>query len=184
MSIRDSRLLAALCLVATVSSYGCDSDNGLKEERADRIGPSPISFNGLGEPITNSTDFFARGVTLQPAIVTPQLVPSAACPTRASFVAPIKVVAVAGGDSDLFLNQVDARFVDRKGAFRNSITFAHPQLVEIFGSTSIPRLAGRTFPFTFPFGCTGEFTGTLTVTVLTGDSIGRRGSRSFSVDVR
>jgi hypothetical protein len=76
MSIHDSRLLAALCLVATVSSYGCDSDNGWKEERADRIGPSQIGFNGLGEPTTNSTDFFARGVTLQPAIVTPQLVPA------------------------------------------------------------------------------------------------------------
>ena len=57
------------------------------------------------------------------------------------------------------------------------------QLVELFGSTLVRRGNRRVFPFTFPFGCTGDRIGTITVAVFTGDPKGRR-SRSLSVDVR
>ncbi len=174
--------LAALCLLSTVLSFGCDSDNG-EQQRPDRIGPSPISFRGLGEPTSNSIDYYAHGVTLQPALATPQLVPGAACPTHPPFLLPIRVVAVAGSDSDLFLSQVQMRFVDRGGVFGGSKTLTRAQLVELFGSTRIPRLGTRSFPITFPFGCTGLPAGTLTVAVFTGDSTGREKNTSLSMDV-
>ena len=183
MSIRHSCLLAIVCVLVTLSGYGCD-DNGEKEPRVGRLSPSPISFNGLGQPTTNSIDYYAHGVTLQPAVVIPQLVPSAACPTRPPFLAPIRVVATGEADSDLFLSEVQMQFVDRTGGFGGSMALAATQLVELFGSTRIPRLGSRTFPFTFPFGCTGERTGTLNVFVFTGDPAGRKRSSSFSVAIR
>jgi hypothetical protein len=183
MSIRQSPVLAIACVLVTLSGYGCD-DNGEKEPRVGRLSPSPISFNGVGQPTTNSIDYYAHGVTLQPAVVIPQLVPSAACPTRPPFLAPIRVVATGEADSDQFLSEVRMQFVDRSGGFGESMTLAGSQLVELFGSARIPRLGTRSFPFTFPFGCTGERTGTLTVFVFTGDPAGRKRSNSFSVAVR
>jgi hypothetical protein len=185
MSIHNSRVLATLCVLGTLSSFGCESDdNGRREDRADRIGPSAISFSGIGEPTSNSVDFYAHGVTLRPAIVTPQLVPGALCPTRPPFLAPIQLVAVADGDLDLFLNQVDVRFVDRKGVFGGAMSLGRSQLVDLFGSTRIPGRGRRLFPITLPFGCTGLSEGTLTVGVFTGDARGRERRHSLSVDVR
>ena len=136
-------------------------------------------------PQSNSVDFYAHGVTLQPAIVTPMVVTSAVCPTRRAIQAPIEVVAVADADSDLILNQVDARFVNRSGVFVGfEKTFAQRDLVDIFGSTLVPRAGSRTFPLTLPFGCTSDFSGTLAVAVFTGNSFGRTNTRTFTVVVR
>ncbi len=184
MSNHCSRLMAVVFVLSTVSSYGCESGNGWQEDRFGGIRPSQIGFNGLAEATTNSVDFFAHGVTLQPAIVTPQVVTSAVCPTRRAIQAPIEVVAVADADSDLILNQVDARFVNRNGVFVGSKTFAQRDLVDIFGSTLIPRAATRSFPLILPFGCTSDFSGTLAIAVFTGNSFGRTNTRTFTVVVR
>ena len=183
MSIHDSRLLAMLCVVATMSCYGCESDGGRRDDRADRIGPSQISFNGIGEPTSNSVDFFAHGVTLRPAIVTPQIVPGAACPARPPFLAPVQLVAAAG-DFDLFLSRVDVRFVDRAGASGESMSLSQSQLIDLFGSTRIPGFGRRSFPITLPFGCTGLREGTMRVIASFGDSNRHQRSASVSIDVR
>ena len=184
MSIRHSRLLAIVWVLVTLSSYGCEDNGEQQEPRADRLSPSPISFNGLGRSTTSSIDYYAHGVTLQPAIIIPQLAPSAACPTRPPFLAPIRLVATGEAGSDSFLNEVQMRFVDRTGASGESMTLAGSQLVELFGSTRIPRLGTRSFPFVFPFGCTGEGTGTLNVFVFTGDPAGGKKSSQFSIAIR
>lgn len=184
MSIHRSRLIAPLFLVATLSSYACDDTDNRTEDRVDRIGPSPISFNGFAEPLVNSTDFFSRGVTLQSSITTPQPVRNAACPTHPPFRVPITIVAGGFGDADLFLSQVQMRFVDRVGVDGGSMVIAQPQLVALFGSTRIPRRGTRSFPLSFPFGCVGQSAGTLSLAVFGRDSRGREMRTSFSVQVR
>ncbi len=183
MSIHDSRLLAAVCLLVTLSSYGCEKGSGFEEERIGSIRPSQIGFNGIAEPLSNSTNFFGHGVTLQPAIVTPEVFTSARCPTARSFAAPVRVVVVSG-DDDVFLNQVDVRFVDRKGVSREATSLTRANLVDLFGSTVIPRRVTRVFPLTLPFGCTADVNGTLAVAVFTGNSFGAFNRKTFEVDVR
>jgi len=182
MSSHHTRLLAAVCILGTFSSYGCD-DNGEADERANSIGPSPITFSGFSQPAVNSTDFFSRGVTLQRETVTPQLVAGAACPTRPPFQASFGIVGSGEGESDAFLREVQMRFVDRVGVSGGSMTIAQPQLLELFGSTRIPRFGRRLFPFTFPFGCVGHPAGTLAVVVFTGDSSGQQLRTSLSLAV-
>jgi hypothetical protein len=182
MSIHDSRFIALLGVLAILSSYGCDDDDRGRD-RVDRIGPSPISFIGLGEPPINSTDFYSGGVTLQPTIIIPQHIGGAACPTHPPFLAPIRIVARGIGESDLFLSQVHMRFVDRRGVVGGSMSVARSQLVQLFGSTRIPPSSARSFPFSFPFGCVGEPVGTLSVVVSSEDSDRRERRTSLSVSV-
>jgi hypothetical protein len=178
------RLLAPLCLLATLSSYGCD-DNGRTDDRVDRIGPSAITFNSrFGESAINSTGFFSRSVTLQTTVITPQRITGAACPTRPPFLAPIRILARGNGQSDLFVSQVQMRFVDRTGVFGGWMTIAQPQIVELLGSTRIPPLGTRSFPLSFPFGCIGQPAGTLTVVVFTADSSGHEVRTPLSMSVR
>jgi hypothetical protein len=171
MSIHQSPLVASLLIVAALSSYGCD-DNSRPEGRVQPLGPSPLSFRGFGEPLINSTDFFSRGVTLQRGTITAQRLPGALCPANPPFLAPVTIVASADRSSDLFLNHVDMRFVDRAGVSGGSTTFARSHLVDLFGSTRIPRLGTRSFRFPFRFGCFGQPAGTLTIGVVTGDASG------------
>ena len=188
MSINRSRLLGLLCVLATLPGYGCE-DNHDKDRRVHRIGPSPISFNGIGfngvgQPAVNSTDFFAHGVTLQPAVTVPQALTGAACPTRQPFQVPFRIVGTGHGRSDLFLDQVQMRFVDRSGVVGGARTIVRPELVERFGSTHFPAVGTRSFPLTLPFGCVGQPFGTLEVVVLAGDSVRRDVRTSFLIDVR
>jgi hypothetical protein len=184
MSSRDSLLGAIVCVFLALSGYGCD-DNRETEPRADRLGPSPISFDRFATQSapTSSTDFYAHGITLQAGDIIPQLVPTAACPARPPFRAPITLIARGDADSDLFLNEVQMQFVDRTGRFGGSMVLAGSQLAERFGSTRIPPLGTRSFPVVFPFGCTGERAGTLNILVSTGDASGRRRSSSISARI-
>lgn len=183
MSSHCARLLAVVFVFATLSSYGCESGNGTgwQEERFGGIRPSQIGFNGIAEPTTNTTNYYAHGVTLQSPVVIPQIAPMAACPTR-SFSAPVRIVVV-GDDSDVFLNQVDARFVDRKGVSRET-TLTRDDLTDVFGSTLVPRFGTRVFPLTLPFGCTADVNGTLAIAVFTGNAFGAINRTPFSVVVR
>ena len=166
----------------TLLSYGCD-DSDAADDRAHRIGPSGISFSGIGEPAVNSVDYFARGVTLQPAVAVPQPLTGAACPARPPFQAPFRIVGTGDGRSDLFIDEVQMRFVDRSGVVGGAMTMTRPQLDERFGSTHLPAVGVRSFPLTLPFGCIGHPVGTLHVVVVSGDSR-HRDVRTLSIDVR
>jgi hypothetical protein len=183
MFIHHAHRLAALFVLATLTSYGCENDNG-NGGGADSIRPSPISFNGLGEPAINSTDFFSRGVTLQPAVVIPQLVSGAACPARPPFLATFRLKVTNDDRDDVSLNEVQINFIGRAGLIKETLTLSGSQLVARFGSAHIPRFGNRVFPLTLPFGCSGDRVGTLSVGVFTGDSRGRRRHESLSVEVR
>jgi hypothetical protein len=184
--IHNTRLLASMCLLAALSMYGCDDDdNGRKRDRIDRIGPSPISFRGFSQPLTNSTDLFSRGVTLQRDIITPQLIAGTGCPTSRPFLAPFTIVGTANGELDIFLREVQMRFVDRFGIPGGSRTLAQAQLAGLFGSTRLPSQGSRLFPLSFPLGCLDQPAGTLALVVVTGDLLGRRELRTFlSVSVQ
>ena len=184
MFTHHAHRLAALCILATLTSYGCEDDNGGSGNRVSSLRPSAISFNGLGEPAINSTDFYAHGVTLQPAVVIPQPVSGAACPTRPPFVAPFRVGVTNDDAEDVFLSEVQINFVPRGGAVGEAVTLSGSRLVDLFGSTRIPRFATRLFPLTLPFGCNGNRAGTLSVGVFMGDSSGRTRHRSLAVEVR
>jgi hypothetical protein len=181
MSIHHSRLFASVCVLAMLSAYGCDDD--WKRDRVDRFGPSPISFRPLGQPLINSVDFFSRGVTLLRPTVTPLPTGSVACPIRQPFLAPFTILTTGNGVSDLFLTEVQMRFVDRVGVIGGSMTIPRPQLVERFGHTSIPAFDTRPFEFAFPFGCVGEPVGTVAVVVVSGDSVGRDFRTSLALSV-
>jgi hypothetical protein len=162
-----------------MASYGCDDYRPSKG-----VGPSPVSFGGFeGSPV-NSIDFFARGVTLQPADIIPQPFAKPACPTRPPFLTTFSIEANANGMSDLFLSQVDMRFVDRAGVVGGSTTFTEPQLVDRFGSTRIPPFGKRSFPVSFGFGCVGQREGTLAVIVVGRDSTGRERRASLTGFIR
>ena len=184
MSINRSRLLGLLCVLTTLSGYGCDDDHDGDHHRVHNIGPSPISFSGVGQPASNSIDFFAHGVTLQPAVTIPQALTGAACPTRQPFQVPFRIVGTGHGRSDIFIDEVQMRFVDRAGVLGGAMTVARPQLVQRFGSTDLPSVGTRSFPLTLPFGCVGQPVGTLEVIVLAGGSRERGVRRSLSIDVR
>jgi hypothetical protein len=183
MSINRSRLLGLLCILTTLPGYGCD-DNHDADDRVNRIGPSPISFNGIGQPAVNSTDYFAHGVTLQPAVTVPQALTGAACPTRQPFQVPFRIVGTGHGRSDRFIDQVQMRFVDRSGVVGGAMTMVRAELAERFGSTHLPAVGTRSFPLTLPFGCVGQPMGTLEVVVLAGDSRRRDVRTAFLIDVR
>jgi hypothetical protein len=170
---------AALCLLLTLASYGCEEYRPAKG-----LGPSPVSFGSFEQSPANSIDFFGHGVSLQPASIIPQSVARPACPTRPPFLTTISIVANANGVSDLFLSHVDMQFVDRAGVVGGSTTFSEPRLVELFGSTRIPSFGSRSFPFSFGFGCVGRREGTLAVVIVGRDSTGRERKASLTGSVR
>jgi hypothetical protein len=183
MSSRHSRLVAPLFVLAMFSSYACD-DNGETGPRANGFAPSPLSFNGLGPSPATSIDYFSRGVTFQPSAITAERIAASQCPTRPPFFAPIRVLVDGNERSDVFLNQVHMQFVDRTGIAGGSMIIGRRELVERFGSNRVPARRRRVFPFSFPFGCVGLPTGTLTLTVFAGDSLGREASTSAQLSVR
>jgi hypothetical protein len=184
MFIHHAHRLAALFVLATLTSYGCENDNGSNGDRPGSIRPSPISFNGVGQPTINNTDFFSRGVTLQPAVVVPVLASGSSCPERPPFLAPFRLKLTNEDQEDVSLHEVQISFVGRRGVFGETLTLSRSQLLERFGSLHIPRFGSRLFPLTLPFGCTGDRAGTLSVGVFTGDSHGRRRRESLTVEVR
>ena len=186
MFIHHAHRVAALFVVlAALANYGCEDDNGSDEPRTGSIRPSPlISFNGVGQPAINDTDFFSRGVTLQPAVVIPELASGSSCPQHPPFVAPFRLAITNDDQEDMSLNEVQINFVGRTGLLGETLTLSRSQLVRRFGSTRIPPFGTRLFPLTLPFGCTGDRVGTLSVGVFTGDSHGRGRRQSLAVEVR
>jgi hypothetical protein len=101
------------------------------------------------------------------------------------FIAPFNLVFVGDGTtSDLFLRSVQMQFVDLAELRAGTATLGRPELAVQFGTTAIPTVGTRAFPFTFPFGCNVLPTGTLTVVVVIGDSRGREATTVRQLAVR
>jgi hypothetical protein len=183
MYINRSRLLGLLCVLATLSSYGCD-DKDVRNDRIAPIGPSRISFNGIGQTPVNPFDISGGAMAVQPAVAVPQPIAGARCPTRQPFQVPFSILGTGRGRSDLFVNEVQMRFVDRAGVVGGTMTMARTQLADRFGSTELPAVGTRSFPLSLAFGCLGRPVGTLEVVVLTGDSRTHDMRTSLSIDVR
>jgi len=180
----DRRISLAPALVflvlAMLSSYGCDDDNGRTNHRADRLMPSPLSFNGFTERVLTSADLFS----LQRDIVPPvRNTSAAACPAQPPFVARFNIVGRGDDRSEVFMREVQLGFVDRTGVSGGFATVTQRELEDRFGSTRITQLA-RSFPFEFPLGCIGEPVGTLTAVVFSLDSSGRQFRTPLTVAVR
>ena len=176
------RMSAPVLLTAALAGSGCDGNATI---HAGAVGPSPVTSTFVN---------VARGALVQPSLITAVPVAGAFCPTLPPFIAPFTLVFDAGGRSDLFLAQVHLQFVDHVGVVSGSTTLRHTELVTRFGSTTLPVIGTRAFPFSFPFGCVGaptgnvasgfSRTGTLIVMVLAGDSLGRTSTMRVEVPVR
>lgn len=185
MSSHHTRLLAPVCVLATLLCVACDDDdNGRNGDRGNPVRPTPISFSGFLEPSSNSAGVSSRGVMLSRDTVTPLLTAGTSCPARPPFLAAFDLVGIGDRDNDLFLRAIEMRFVDRAGVVGGATTMFVPQLVERFGSTRIPRSGRRVFPFAFPFGCAGQPVGTLSIVAITGDWSDREERTSLSLAVR
>ena len=176
MAILHARMLAPLFILGVLSSFGCD-DNGSASDRT-VVGPSrfstgPFDSRGFGPRPPSSGLFVNRSTMVEPALIQVQRVGGAFCPGRPPFLAPFNLVMQGDGRSDLFLSNVQMQFVDTAGIRSGTLALGRPELATRFGSTTLPAFGTRAFPFAFPFGC-GSFlpSGTLTVIVLAGDSLG------------
>jgi len=167
-------LLVPFLLLAALSSYGC-ADDDTTSDLSNGVGPSPLP---------STAAFVSRAVHVDPAFIEPLSIAGAVCPNHQPFLAPMSVVFHGDGRSDRSLTQVQMQFVDRTGAIGGVMTIAQHDLVQRFGSTSLPAFGTRRFPFSFPFGCAGLPTGTLTVIVFAEDSLGREISARMHVGVR
>jgi hypothetical protein len=166
--------LTALLAIAVLSSFGCD-DSGSTSRLLNR---------GVGPSLLPSDFVLSHGVMVQPAFVEARRVGAAVCPTHPPFLAPFNVVFDGDGQSDLFLSRVQMQFMDTSGIPAGTMTLGEPELATRFGSTIVPALGTRTFPFAFPFGCAGLPTGTLTVVVVAGDSRGHERRAVRHLDIR
>jgi hypothetical protein len=80
---------------------------------------------------------------------------------------------------------VQMQFVDLAEIRAGTATLGRPELAVQFGTTAIPTVGTRAFPFAFPFGCNVlQPTGTLTVVVVIGDSRGREARAVKQLTVR
>ena len=180
MSFHRIFFLVSVFALATLSSYGCDDDNGRSDRRVDRLAPSPISFIPSAGRVLSSADLFS----LQRDIVPPIRNTSAmACPARSPFVARFNILGKGDGRSDIFMREVQMGFVDRAGVSGGFTTITQRELDERFGSTRITSV-GRSFPFEFPLGCIGQPVGTLTAVVFSLDSSGREFRTPLTMSVR
>src|SRR5688500_15117547 len=163
MSLSHRTLTASLVFAAAVFSYGCDVDPVTSQV----IGPTPIRSTGA---------FVSRGALVRPSFTGPVIVPGAVCPTLPPFLAPFSLIFDGDGRSDLSLSRVHMQFTDHAGIAGSAMTVGRPEIVSRFGSTSLPAFGTRTLPFSFPFGCAGAPSGTLTVIVFAADSWGHEHS--------
>ena len=163
-------LIAPLLFIflAALSSFGCDVGN------TTRIGPSSV---------TPKDRFVSSSITV-PNEISALAVPAAFCPFASPFLAPASVVVRADGTSDLFLRDMQLRFVDRAGVTGAFRTISSVEMTSLFGSTLVPAFGTRTFPVTLPFGCVGGITGTLFINVTALDRTGRPNLISLQTNVR
>jgi hypothetical protein len=176
MPIVHARLWAPLLVFVALSTAGCDDSN--RKTLLVNGGPPLVFPTRLSDPIG------LGGVIVQPALIQAQRVSASVCPGTPPFLAPFNVVLRGDGRPDVFLSDVQMQFVDPFGVRAGAMVIGSPELTTRFGSTIIPAIGTREFPFSFAFGCSRVSTGTLTVAVLTGDSQGRRERTVGHIDIR
>ena len=157
-----------------LASFGCDAPGNNH--------PGVIVAGSL--MLTGPSALLSPTFLVQPSFVDPLLIRGAVCPAHPPLLAPLSLGFQGDGRSSLFLSSVHMQFVDRTGVTGGSMIFARPDLEHRFGSIALPAFGTRFFPFEFPFGCIGSPSGTLTVSVLTGDSFGRESRTTLRVPVR
>ena len=157
-------------LLAAWSSLACDND-GIETI----IGPGSVRASNAA--------YISRADRVEPDVVAAVAVPAAVCPLTQPFLAPVNVVVPGDPLMTSTLTGVQMRFTDARGTVAGLSTFTHSDLTSRFGSTVVPVLGTRTFPFAFPFGCAGLATGTLNVVVLVTDSDGHERRSSHRVVV-
>ena len=171
MSLSHRPLAATLVLAGALSSYGCDVDGMTSQV----FGPSPIR---------STAPFVSRAGLFRPSFIGPVIVPGAVCPTLPPFLAPFSLIFEGDGRSDLSISRVHMQFTDHVGIAGSVMTVGRPEILNRFGSTNLPAFGTRTLPFSFPFGCVGAPTGTLTVTVFAADSFGHENSSRLLIPIR
>ena len=165
MSLRHE--FAIVVLGSALLSYGCDTSNTTV------IGPSRIGTTAA---------FVSRAVQVRPSFTDPAIVPGAVCPVK-PFLAPFSLIFDGDGRRDLSLSRVQMQFTDRVGVAGESMMLDGPELRRRFGSTVLPASGTRTLPFAFPFGCVGGPAGTLTVIVVTADSLRHENSSRVLIPI-
>ena len=171
MFLRHRPLGATVVLAFSLLSYGCD-ENGTTRQI---VGPSRVGTTAA---------FVSRATLVQPSFSGPEIVPGAVCPTLPPFRAPVSLIFEGDGRSDLSLSRLHMQFTDHVGVAGESLTVGRTELQNRFGSTRLPAFGTRTLPFSFPFGCVGAPTGTLTVIVFAADSRGRENSSRVLIPIR
>jgi hypothetical protein len=157
-----------------LATFGCD----------DAANRRPGVIVAGSSMLTGPSALLSTAFLVQPSFLDPLLISGAVCPTHPPLIAPLSLGFQGDGRSSLFLSSVQMQFVDRTGVPGGSMIFDRPDLVQRFGSITLPASGTRFFPFEFPFGCVGQPAGTLTVTVSAGDSFGRESRTTLRVPVR
>lgn len=162
MAMLQRALRAVLATVVVLVSVSCDEHHN-----------RTLLFNGGTGPTVFATVTGPPLAIVQPTVVQPVPFTGATCPSRLAFVAPFDLSFHGDSRSDLTLTRVHMGFVDTAGVAGDPFTLGAADLSRRFGSAVLlPAQGVRTFPITFPFGCTGLLAGTLTVTVFTTDALG------------
>ena len=167
-------VVVPLLVFGVLTTVGCE-DSGSKT----------LLFNsGTGPSPHADARFVSQGVMVQPTSIDAHRVGDPLCPAHPPFLAPFNVVFQGDGRSDVFLSSVQMQFVDLQEMRAGVTTLGRPELDVRFGSTTLPAFGTRVFPFSFPFGCAGLPGGTLTVTVVAGDSNGHERRTVTRIPVR
>jgi hypothetical protein len=163
MMWKQTASLAAL--LGSLAIAGCDTEPGA-------LDPTPL----------RST--VSSSVSVQPSMVAAESVRDPSCPTLPPFVGSLSINVHADDDAPLSLSRVQMTFTDTTGATAPQVTLPAPVLTRQFGSTLVEARSQRTFPFTFPFGCTTRRTGTLVVVIVVSDNHNREVTTEARLSVR
>jgi hypothetical protein len=158
-------------LAASILATGCDDDD---DDEVAGTGPTAIQtgvFSGA-----------SAFVSVNPVVITSQLIGSGPCPAVQPFGGRFNVVIVAG-DSNVFLSSVRLGFVDANATNRVQVTLPMPVPTTQFGTALVQARSTRIFPFDFRFGCGTSRSGTMVMLVDTRDDRGRSNTRELQVTV-
>lgn len=140
--------------------------------------------DGTGPRVLNPTPLGTLGastnVSIQPSVITAEAVDRPSCPVTPPFVGSLNM-HVQAVDFPLSLSLVRMTFRDSEGLTAPAVTLPAPALTRQFGSTLVEARSGRTFFFTFPFGCDTRRTGTLVVFVVISNPDGRETTKELRV---
>jgi|SRR5262249_11229028 len=106
------------------------------------------------------------------------------CPVVAPFTSIFDLVVDHRGQSDVFLDQVSFRFVDRSGLGGSPLFFSAGTLTTLFGQMSVRPGGSRTFTFRPQFGCDLLVPRSLLARVTLVDRFGVADETSLTIPIR